>query len=1109
MDAYIQQLEETLKLTTVPDSATIKAAVAKLSNELFKNEHAVPAMAQLATASADPQLRQLAAVELRKLVNSRWDATAEAVQMQVRDQVLLHTFTEQTKLIWHQLARVVAVIAENELEKGKWPELMQGLVDHATGRQGDAHTKDVALYVLYAVFEASGPADWLSNLDDFVNLFLQNMTAQLLLLLETRVTCVLALDTLGRFLEDADEVPPQFALLFQQTIPSMVQVFQDTVQAGDVTSTEQVCNVLNNLLMADLRLVGSHLEGLVRMMLEVACNTEADEELRVMALRFLVLAVAFRKLKLTLANLGRDMTIGALRIAAGPVDVDEELNNEDEENENEELDPAPLALRLLLHLASDLPVRQTVTVLFEQLPQYLALADQFHKRGALLAVGVMLAGAPDYVSGQLAKVIPVVVAGLKDELLVVRVAALRCLGQITLELQDSVAEYHEQLLPLIIAIIDLATNVMVYKYATYALDALVEFILHEAMGSYLEPLMNKLFHMLSVAGQNASLKSAIVLAIGLTAYALGKMFIPFFPQLITGLEPFIANAANVEGLLEQEIELRACTFENISTMARAVGSEPFAPYAGTLVEAAQTSINLENLRIRESGFAFINNMAKVYGKEFAAMLPNIVPKIWECLKQKEFEFDLGDEDEFEDLEEEDLANKFTMHSGITIEKEIAAVALGELAMGCGNDFAPYVEQLIEVLLHQVEDSFGMHEAALAATWKIVEAMLTANVAPKLFPVGFVQGLYVDANLLLLITTVRDLLLGLLTLETEPAMVGCVLDSVYELMEKFGPIIMMLNGDSALLNTLCENLMELIKNEHPCQVEDFDEMPAEEMDASEQEAAIFETALTVLEGLAKAFGADFNQLFVPFKDLVFGHTAAKLRDLRLSATGVLAAIAEGLQENNGFADEMMAVFLERLRKDKSIDVKGGAAYGIGSVVAYAPKDFSGAYPEILQLLAKLLSKADKQADLEDEEKREAVSRAYANACGCVARMTLRHPQLVPLPQILPALFVHLPLQAAYEENLPIFRTIMALYEQGNTDIEPFTPQVVEVFAQVFQKELAREKLVAELTLGREENLHQLNQFKDAEEKAKVVELLRFLDSKYGGIVKANAVLAAVL
>ena len=45
--------------------------------------------------------------------------------------------------------------------------------------------------------------------------------------------------------------------------------------------------------------------------------------------------------------MGPQITLVALKVASGEIDIEDELGNEDEENENEENSPPSLALRLL------------------------------------------------------------------------------------------------------------------------------------------------------------------------------------------------------------------------------------------------------------------------------------------------------------------------------------------------------------------------------------------------------------------------------------------------------------------------------------------------------------------------------------------------------------------------------------------------------------------------------------------------------------------------------------------------------------------------------------------------------------------------------------------
>lgn len=1104
MDAqYISSLEETLKQTLVPDSTAIKQASAKLTKEFYTSPLALPSLLHILQNAQDDQLKQLAAVEARKLVLTNWEGVDASLKPQIRESMLNNTFTQSSKLIRHSSARVVASIGEVDLENNEWPELLPMLVKSI--QDTNPQTKEMAVYTLYTLLETQVPS-LLPHVSDFLSLFGNLLTDQTSR--DIRVNAVLSLDVVSQFIEEDAEINNQLASKFRDTIPGMVEVLKEVVSNDDNEKAKEVFNVFHSLIFLDSKLIGDHLVNLIKFVSEIAANTQLDEEYRTFGLQFLISCVSLRKSKISSNKLGPQITLIAAKIASEEIDVEDELENENEENENEENAPATLGLRLVAMLSAELPPSQVINPLFDNLNNMLTSSNAFERRAGLLCIGVASSGAPDFFSTQINKIIPALINGLKDPEIIVRVAALRSLSQLTSELQDAVADFHKDLLPLIIDIIDSATSVMAYKYACFALDGLIEFMSHDAIGQYLEALMNKLFHMLQQAN-SSSLKSAIVSAIGSTAYAGGKGFTPYFNNSIQYLEPFIANAADTEGMTEEDIELRALTFENISTMARAVGSESFSSYAKPLVEAAYNSLSSEHSRIRESGFAFISNMAKVYGAEFAGFLDQIVPEILKCLEQEEFTFNMDGEDEFEG-EEEDLENKFNVHTGITIEKEIASVALSELAIGTGNDFAKYVEQSVKTLADQIDNSYGMREASMSALWKILRAMFKAQYGEDFkAPKGVPQQPYVDSSILQLVQKVREIAITNLEEEFELTMVACILDNLSDSIFMLGPITVIDNASEAsFLERLCVQLMNILKSEHPCQIED-EEGPADEEDTSETEALLFESTLEVLVNLSVTLGSDFNKIFVSFKDIILSQVNSKSKNKRVSAIGALAEISSGLKESNQATQQLLEVFTDRLANDKSLEVKGNAAYGIGILIEHSATDLSSTYQTILQLLFQLLNKTDNKAGDDDEETKDVVNRSYANSCGCVARMALKHEQAIPLEHIMGPLLGHLPLETAFEENTPILLLIIKLYESGNELIASQTDKIVDILAKIFTKEMERIKLINESTLGREENIDRMKQFQTEELKQKVIELLKFLDTKYSGIVSANEVLKSCI
>ena len=1084
---FVQSLENTLSMVLLPDNEAIKQATNHLKTEFFTKAVSLPALFQILQSSSNEGVKKLASVEAKKLVPKYWEVLDDSIQESIRGSLLPFAFTYPKEDIRHSTSRLIADIAYSDIENEKWDSLLQSLVSAAT--DADQQRRETATFILYCILEQL-PLAWLEHSASFLELFattLQDSQSPVV-----QINTVLCLEALSSAIDEDESLLNTLATPFSSLVPSMLQVLKASLSYDDTDKTKELFTAFNYLVMLDMKLLGHNFLKIVHFMMEVAINTELDSQIRGYALTNLTQCVSYRKSKIAQAQIGQQLAQTALRIAGEEDDsIEDQLSSESEENENEEDEPNALAIRLLNILAYELPPNQVIQPVLEASSAMLQSSSAYERRASLLAISACVEGGPDYLSVQLPKVIQMIAAGLHDSSIIVQAAALKCLAILGESLKDSVAEYYATLMQPIITIIDSTDKILVYKFATYALDTLIEYMASDAIKDYIEPLMNKLFHMLDSA-QSSSLKSAIVSAIGSVAYASGKYFTPYFQNSIQLLEKFIANMDELEGMTEDDIELRAQTFENISSMARAVGSEAFGPYAEPLMNASYSAIHCDNSRLREAGFAFISNMAKVYGEQFSSFLPKIIPEIQKCLEQDEFQLNLEDGEP----DEESLAENLNFASGISTEKEVALVALGDLAVGSKGAFAPYVESTITILKQQIIESFSIGASCINIMWKITKSMYD------------IYGN--DETVAALIKTVRENTVELMIDEVDVNMIIVCLDCIYEYAKDMGKIAIVDAGDSKSLQTLLEQLLLILKNEHPCQEKDED-MPSDE-DTNETDAVVYDSALEVLISLSTALNEEFPQIFAQFKDLIYAQINSKSKSKRVSTLGCLAEITNGMKANNPYSQELLEIFVAKLTNEKSSEVRGNAAYGVGIAIEFATFDASAAYPTVLQALSKLLNKADKEAlknEDGDEETAETINRTFANACGCVARMTLKHGAAVPVDAILPVLFEHLPLETGFEENTPIFHLIIKLSSEENSWINANIPAVINYFAGVFEKEAEKDKLVAESTLGREENIERLNQFSDNEIKGKVVEYLKWLNTKSNGAVAANAILTSVV
>ena len=1083
---FVQSLENTLSMVLLPDNEAIKQATQHLKNEFFNKTVSLPSLIQILQTSQNDGVKKLSAVEARKLVSKYWDELDDSIQQSIRDSILPFAFTYPKQDIRHSTSRLIADIAYIDIENNQWSNLLNSLVSAAT--DSNKQTRETATFILYCILEQL-PLSWADHSGSFLELFattLQDNESPVV-----QINTVLCLEALSSAIDEDETLLKSLAAPFSSLIPSMLQVLKNSLNFDDSDKTKELFTAFNYIIMLDMQLLGNNFLNIIQFMIETSLNNDVEPQIRCFALTNLTQCVSYRKSKISQAQLGQQLSQTALRIAGEEDDlVEDQLNTESEENENEEEEPNALAIRLLNILAYELPPNQVIQPVLEAAPALLASSNPFERRASLLAISACVEGGPDYLSVQLPKIIQMISAGLNDQSIIVKAASLKCLAILGESLKDAVAEHYEVLMQPIITIIDSTDKILVYKYATYALDTLIEYMASDAIKNYIEPLMNKLFHMLDSA-QSSSLKSAIVSAIGSVAYASGKYFIPYFQNSIQLLEKFIANMNDIEGMSEDDIELRAQTFENISSMARAVGSDAFGPYAEPLMNASYSAIQSDNSRLRESGFAFISNMAKVYGEQFSSFLPKIIPEIQKCLEQDEFQMNMDD-----DAEEDALAENLNFASGIATEKEVALVALGDLAVGTKEAFAPFVESTFTILIQQISESFSIGASCISILWKITKSMYDVFGNTE--------------TVSTLIQNVRENTAELMIDEVDVNVIITCLDSFYEYAKSMGKIAVIDEKDSKSLTTLLEQTTLILRNSHPCQEKDED-MPEDE-DTNETDAIVYDSALEVLISLSTAINAEFPTIFAEYKDLIYTQINSKSKNKRVSTLGCLAEITNGMKNNNPYSQELLEIFVNKLTNDKSSEVRGNAAYGVGIAIKFANFDASSAYPTILASLSKLLNKADKEAlknEDGDDETVETINRTFANACGCVARMTLKHENAVPVDAILPALFEHLPLETGFEENTPIFELIIKLSTNENAWMNANIPLIVNYFEGVFIKEAEKDKLIAESTLGREENIERLNQFATDELKAKVIEYLKWLNTKSNGAVAANATLSSVI
>lgn len=610
----------------------------------------------------------------------------------------------------------------------------------------------VGVYVLYSILETMGDG-FSSKFKELFNLF--SKTIKDPESLEVRINTVLAISKMAMVIDAEDD--QQSVKAFQAIFPDMVAVLKDSIAEGREEQVMLVFEVFNTLLTAEYQLMSKHFQELVVFMNQIASNNDLAEDTRVQAISFLMQCVMYRRLRVQGMKMGEPLTKSMLAIVA---EMDDTAIDADE------ITPARSALQVIDTMAQSLPANQVVVPLLQALPEYSKSQDLKFRRAGILAIGMAVEGAPDFLSTQISQVLPILFTLLQDSEVTVRQAALQTTARIADDLPDHINKEHPTLMPLLVQNLTAAMGefkgeedgptVDIMKSGTGAVDSVVDGMDAEDAVQYLDkiaPLLAKLFR-----SPDLKIKALAAGALGSLASTVEEPFLPYLEGSMQAMHEFIGKKES-----EDELDLRAACIDAMGEMAVAVGAADFKSYVQPLMRSSEEALQLEHSRLKESTYILWGSLAKVYEEDFQPFLAGVVKGLFDCIDQEEadLEVELGehakdllgtevtiagrkvkvaavddDDDEEDDMIEDleipddddsDWGDLATV-TPIALEKEIAIEVIGDVVGNTKTAYLPYFEKTIEKLLPLVEHTYeNVRKAALctlhrsfAALWEVSE-----------------------------------------------------------------------------------------------------------------------------------------------------------------------------------------------------------------------------------------------------------------------------------------------------------------------------------------------------------------------------------------------------
>ncbi|EGG06329.1 uncharacterized protein MELLADRAFT_43549 [Melampsora larici-populina 98AG31] len=1033
---YLQQLQTCLEQIASPSGTDgIKEATQALNEHFYKSPQAIPGLVELLSASPNPSVRQLSAVELRKRIlvakRKHYKRLDDSVRVTIKARLLELITSETVSLTRHAISRVVAEIAELELPERTWPELLNFLI--AATDSSVATEREISVFTLHAMMDTIVSC-FPEHLPQIYALFSKTLQDP-----ESLAVRVSTLQALGRVAEYIELDEESSITTFQSMIPQMLAVIGQTMEANDEASAKIGFDTLETLLIIEVPLINAHFDQAVQFNCTIGSNKALDESFRNMALNCLLWSIKFKKTKIASLNLIKPI-VDALII----------IGTEDEPEDPEDDSVARTAFQCLDALATSLSPQSVFPVLFAHIQECFPSPDPTLRKSAVMALGVAVEGCSQFIQPHLEQLWPFIESGLEDPDSRVRRAACTALSCISEMLIEECGTRHSILMPRISALLN---DPECQRNAMTALDGLLEVFDDQTIGLYLNPLMERLVPMID--STPLKLKGTVIGAIGSAAYAAKAGFEPYFDVCMQRITPFLSLKGESD-----EAELRGVVQDTVGTLASAVGKEKFRPFLEGCLNVAFEAIDMENPSLRECSIIFFGTLAKVYEQEFVPYLPRVMPAVLHSLGQEEEdgaatlpteavagfkagddeedEAEVDDEDGFVDMEDLSLDDEDLMKvtTSVAVEKSVAADTLSELFEHTKTNFLPYLENAIKGLMPLLTHFYPTTRKAAATTLlSFISIAHDLTDPPKLEP--GLANIRLSDDVQKLIALIVPQIMKIWQECDECDVLSDVCSSLSAVVANVGAGVV----SSTHLDETCHFLLQVLERKSPAQIDCGFDDGSVSGELSEVESHLIGCATDLVGTFATVLGADFAQAFVQFLPWI-----VKYYDPMYSATdrnnaiGSLAEVINGLGASIGpFIEELLPLGLRAIA-DEDVEVRSNAAFYLGSLAFWSEVDLSSQYIEILKGLQPLFT-------VPDNSFREKSERARDNAAGAVARMIIKNKAALPLEQVLPLYFEALPLKQDFAESAKCFDAVILLIREQHPLVQPHFDHILAVFAHV--------------------------------------------------------------
>ncbi|KAL5466681.1 hypothetical protein EMCRGX_G030825 [Ephydatia muelleri] len=797
-------LESILERLLVPDSTVIRQATQDLQS-IYKDPSVVPVLCQILTSSHNPQIRQFAAVVLRKRLVKMWKRLDAPTKESIKTALIQILVQERTHIVLNSVAHLAAML------------VLDALMDSAAL---ELQSQFVSIFALLL--------DALHDSSSYVVQFYA-------------IRCLTVM---------AEYVREEECHRFVELIPNVVTVIKALVLRDEDKACEAM-ELFDELVECEVDIT-SHVSLLIRFFLELATNTSLGNSIRVKGLALVSWLITIRKKH----GLLPIILEAVLNIMATPT-------GEEGDDPVESQSPISVAAQVLDVLALNLPPEKIFTPVLQMVVPWLDSDNEFQRTAAMIAMAVMVEGCSEHIRNNcVPQLLQFTYKAVTDRSHIVRNASLFAIGQFSEYLQPEISQYSADLLPILFQFVDhaLVSSHEENSYLTkifYALETFCE-QLGPGLTPYLPVLMDKLF-MAVAPSASIHTRELGTSAIGAVANACQEGLLPFFPRIIQLLREYLTMSYN-----KSYSVLQSQAVDTLGVLARTIGTENFAPISNESIALALNLLHVDDPDLRRSVYGLFASLSYVLGDKMGSYLNDIVPQMINSLSSEEgvstvyaasnmsfLDFSEAEEGEGEEeeeaLEDNDGVQGYSVENAFLEEKEDACNALAEIAENVGAAFLPYLDDCFrEVNVLSEHSAVGIRKASISTLGVFCQVWYQ------------LCSLEDRANLDVLVNTTLLSMAAVVRTDTDRTVVIATLETLESLLKFLKGVSFIMERNP--LDSLSVSIQDVLELKAQCQGVSEGNESGEEGYMAEYDSVLVECAGCVIGPLAAVAG---GEVFLPF------------------------------------------------------------------------------------------------------------------------------------------------------------------------------------------------------------------------------------------------------